>query len=184
MMFLILFLQCDFVNHMNLAQKERPEGRIRDSYYHTPVPSTYISKYQCFLIHNWSTEKIRKTISSSKHFSIPWFAGLCRYNTTCRRSGMTYLPRENARGEIVFVGFLSHFSCVLAEKKVWVNDVIGQKCIMLALHVMLTAKRVLGHMTCQSTVLARFQAISESPTILLPIPSCSEKLHWLHSLAC
>ena len=71
----------------------------------------------------------KKTISSSRHFSIPQLTpSLCRYDATYRRLGTTYLPQENTEEEIVFVEFPSHFSCVLAEKEVWVDDVIGRKC--------------------------------------------------------
>ena len=98
-------------------------------YYLTPVPPTRISKYRYFFIRDRSTKNKKKTISSSRRFSIPRFApSLCRYDATYRRLGATYLPQENAEEEIVFVGFPSRFSCALAEKEAWVDDVIGRKC--------------------------------------------------------
>jgi hypothetical protein len=92
------------------------------------VPTTRISKYR-FFFRDRSTKNKKKTISSSRRFSIPRFApSLCMYDATYRRLGATYLPQENAEEEIVFVGFPSRFSCALAEKEAWVNDVIGRKC--------------------------------------------------------
>jgi hypothetical protein len=88
----------------------------------------------------------KKTISSSRRFSIPRFTpSLCRYDATYRRLGATYLPQENTEEEIVFVEFPSRFSCVLAEKEAWVDDVIGRKCTTPTLSRFAQTRYLIAH---------------------------------------
>jgi hypothetical protein len=97
--------------------------------YPHPIYSYLFQNINIFYSRSKHRKNKKKTISSSRRFSIPRFApSLCRYDAAYRRLGATYLSQENTEEEIVFVEFPSRFSRVLAEKEVWVDDVIGRKC--------------------------------------------------------